>query len=175
MTVELAREALSDAAWKGTNVYSARLQVGPLSGRGPFQLIVSLPGIGTRLTLETEGDEPEWVVPVFRALSELLTLSPDWDSYGAARIEPRSIGWALEALSWIMRNDTKVPTVVPTPDGGVQLEWHTQGIDLEIEVSSVGRSFVTCYDRNQNAQWEGELRYNLNRLQDIIRRVSRRS
>ena len=175
MTVDLAREALSDAAWRGRGIYSARVvEPGALSWRWPYQLTVRLPDIGSKLTLETEGEEPEWLMPVFSALSELLALAANWDSYGAPSVDPMSVASALEALSWVMRSDTIVPTVVPTVEGGVQLEWHTRGIDLEIEVSPPGRSYVCFYDRQGDAQWEGELRFNLSRLQDVVLRLSRR-
>lgn len=172
---DLAREALSDAAWRGKDVYSARVvEAGALSWRGPYQLIVRLLESGTKLTLETEGEEPEWLMPVFSALSELLALSPSWDTYGAPCVDPRSVASALETLSWVMKSDTIVPTVVPTVQGGVQLEWHTRGIDLEIEVSPLGGSSVCFHDRQDDAEWEGELRFNLSRLQGVVLRLSRR-
>jgi len=175
MTADLAREALSDSAWRGRGIYSApAVEPGAVSGRWPYQLTVSLPDTGTKLTLKTEGEEPEWLMPVLSALSELLALATNWDSYGAPSVDPRSVASALEALSWVMRSDTIVPTVVPTVQGGVQVEWHTRGIDLEIEVSPLGRAYVYFYDRQDDAQWEGEPRFNLGRVQDAVFRLSRR-
>jgi hypothetical protein len=163
---------LSDAAWRERGIYSARA-VDP-GGRWAHQLTIRVPDIGARLTLETEGEQPEWLMPTLSALTELMTLTANWDSYGAPTINPMSVASALEVLSWVMRRDTIVPTVVPTVQGGVQLEWHTHGIDLEVEVSPLGTSYANFYDRQNDAQWDGELRFNLSRLQDVVLRLSRR-
>ncbi len=69
-----------------------------------------------------------------------------------------------------MRKNTIAPTVVPTVHGGIQLEWHTRGIDLEIEVSPEGRCDVYCQE--DNTEWEDDLNSTLNRLQGVMSRLS---
>lgn len=73
------------------------------------------------------------------ALASFRHLPPNWDSYGAPMIDRYAITkaqWLLVALR------TLVPpvrwTAVPCPDGGVQLEHHAGGIDIEIRVSNAG-------------------------------------
>jgi hypothetical protein len=56
---------------------------------------------------------------------ELLKLKPDWDSYGAPSIHEIT----LEKAQVFLRS----VEYVPLPDGGVQLEWHIFGVNLEIE------------------------------------------
>ena len=56
----------------------------------------------------------------------LLALKPNWDSYGAPRI-------SREAISTIEHFAT-----VPCPDGGIQLEIHRDGFDIEIVVGPDG-------------------------------------
>lgn len=60
-------------------------------------------------------------------LNELASLVQDWDSYGAGPID-RSALRTADAL-----------TFVPTPHGGIQIELHAGGIDLEIEITSTGK------------------------------------
>ena len=61
----------------------------------------------------------------------LRELKPGWDSYDAKPIDPRCIEKAFEF--W---RETRGPwTVVPCADGGVQLERHSDGLDIEIRVS----------------------------------------
>lgn len=57
----------------------------------------------------------------------LLELEQDWDSYGAERI-------TLEAV-----NTANALTAVPLSDGGIQLEMHAGGIEIEIEIDSTGK------------------------------------
>jgi hypothetical protein len=40
----------------------------------------------------------------------------------------------VSVLNSIMRSDTPAPSIVPSPRGHLQAEWHIGGIDLEIEV-----------------------------------------
>jgi hypothetical protein len=57
-------------------------------------------------------------------------LPRNWDSYGAKKINPVAIRWAKELLDKL--GDGWIP--VPTPEGGVQLEWHRDGVDIEIDI-----------------------------------------
>ena len=55
----------------------------------------------------------------------------NWDSYGAAPLTDIALNTAdLLHSRWI---------AMPTNDGGVQLELHTHGIDLEIEIGPDGK------------------------------------
>jgi hypothetical protein len=134
---------------------------------------VEIPEGRRRLIVEWEGEEPAWVEASLNALAESLALPANWDSYGAHRVDLNSVASAGQALCLIMRSDTIPPTVVPTPDGAIQLEWHTRGLDLEIEVSPLGRAYVFCRDQTGDTQWEGDLRFNLSRIQDVMARLSR--
>lgn len=60
----------------------------------------------------------------------LRDLKEDWDSYGAAPIDDRCIRKAYE-LWWQLSGDWQV---VPTNRGGVQLEQHKDGFDIEIMI-----------------------------------------
>jgi hypothetical protein len=42
----------------------------------------------------------------------------------------------LEILKGIMRPRTPLPQVIPSAAGGVQLEWHEKGVDLELHVTA---------------------------------------
>lgn len=59
-------------------------------------------------------------------LASLSTLPDDWDGYGAATISDAALA-VVRALH-----------VVPTVNGGVQIEWHANGWDVEVEVSKDG-------------------------------------
>jgi hypothetical protein len=111
-------------------------------------------------------------MPVTEVMSKLLNLSENWDSYGARRISPAATEFALQLLSQTVQVDTPVPSVVPTSRGGVQLEWHTRGIDLEAEIRSPGRLYVSYEDHRHGVEWEGELTSDLTRLGDFFSEFS---
>ena len=73
----------------------------------------------------------EELMALFRRLAGLRT---GWDSYGAHALSPVAVQRAIV----LMRADLPVPAVVPTRAGGIQMEWHRHGIDVEINVPPTG-------------------------------------
>ncbi len=73
--------------------------------------------------------------PVFAAVEELGTLRDGWDSHGGRAPTKAALTAATGAL-FALRDHA--PQVVPTPNGGLQLEWHESGVDLEIEFGPDG-------------------------------------
>jgi hypothetical protein len=67
---------------------------------------------------------------------ELLELPRGWNSYNASQIRKENVNAAVGLLGRVMRPGVPLPIVVPTVRGGVQLEWHTNGINLEIAIDS---------------------------------------
>jgi hypothetical protein len=92
----------------------------------------------------------QWEVEVIRRLVGLLDLPEGWDSYGAARIKKDAGMFALEILQKVMRPRTPMPQIVPTAAGGIQIEWHEKGIDLEIDV--LGPYECELWYRDQQSQ-----------------------
>lgn len=66
-------------------------------------------------------------------MAMLRSLKPNWNSYGAPVIDERCIQKAYE----LWRQLSGEWQVVPCSDGGVQLEQHRDGFDIEITVSAV--------------------------------------
>jgi hypothetical protein len=68
-----------------------------------------------------------------RQFADLLRLPPDWDGYGANVIDPQPLVAAYRFSVDFLRINSPAPQVVPLSSGGVQLEWHREDVDLEIE------------------------------------------
>lgn len=85
----------------------------------------------------------------------LRDLKPNWNSYGAPAIDERCIQKAYE----LWRQLAGEWQVVPCTDGGVQLEQHRDGFDIEITVSSAEKATspaprgkpCTCSDTTKSA------------------------
>lgn len=97
---------------------------------------------GQKLVVEVRGNTPPWFYRVVSKIVDLHQLNDNWNSYGAKRVRPSSIGAAIEFLGRVTREETPEPIVVPTARGTVLLEWHTGGIDLEIDVLNSGTADV---------------------------------
>ena len=74
------------------------------------------------------------------AIAWLRTLRPGWNSHGSASISEAAIHTAEVML--------EPPAIVPRSNGGIQLEWHTDGLDLEVAIAPDGRleHDKTCFD-----------------------------
>ena len=75
-------------------------------------------------------------VQTVKKLIELLELPGGWNSYNAKPISKENVNFAVDLLARVMRVGTPAPTVVPKVRGGVQLEWHIRGLNIEIDISS---------------------------------------
>ena len=129
---------------------------------------------GGQLVIEAESELPPWFQPVAMALVQLLNLPPAWDSYGARPVVPAVVPTALQLLMHVMRDDSAPPAVVPTNRGGVQLEWHSNGIDLEIEIGASHRVLVSCQDDATGEEREFDASTNLTALGRLIGELSAR-
>jgi len=68
-------------------------------------------------------------------LDSLRKLPHGWNSYNAAPITEAAITSA-ERLIDMLR--TSLPAIVPRSCGGIQIEWHEQGMNVEIEIDADG-------------------------------------
>jgi hypothetical protein len=78
---------------------------------------------------------------------KLRALKPGWDSYGAPPISPDAIASARAWLAGVQ--------IVPTSHGGVQLEWHRHGVEVEVEFSADGKD-VNVFTEPSPASASGE-------------------
>lgn len=122
-------------------------------------------GVGAESGATTPG-----YVQTAKKLVELLELPGGWNSYNAKPITRENVSFALSLLAEVMRKNTPMPHVVPKVRGGVRLEWHRQGMDIEIDIDSPERvSFFAdnlqgteepveqALDVNVLAKWVGQL------------------
>lgn len=77
-----------------------------------------------------------------QTLDGFRELAADWDSYGASVIDRRVIEVARTFLAAVVDGSAQV---VPTRDGGVQVEVHRDGFDIEVEFDH-DAEIVGCWD-----------------------------
>ncbi|MEK7408565.1 MAG: hypothetical protein AAB225_26130 [Acidobacteriota bacterium] len=90
----------------------------------------------TRRVVIRNGPMPPSLLKSVQGVVELLALPAGWNSYSAKPIAPDNAIRAIRLLAELLEPQTPPPAVVPTVRGGIQLEWHTNGINIEIYIDS---------------------------------------
>jgi hypothetical protein len=114
----------------------------------------------------------DWIDKTTQQISRLMTLEADWDSYGAVPIQIDAAGAMLNVLQDVMAPNTPAPTIVPSPAGHLQAEWHTNQIDLEVEVIDPRHIHVDY--AGPDGSWSDVLDLDVERLTRAIDRLSAR-
>lgn len=108
---------------------------------------------------------PPWLERTQQRLNELLKLPPNWNSYEAPTISPLLVQAASTLLSQdLLRKGLPEPIVTPTNWGGVVIEWHTRGIDLEIDVEAPDLYHVSFENPDLGEEWEEDIHFPETRL-----------
>jgi hypothetical protein len=139
--------------------------------RDKWQLVATspaaryLPEVPASVAPGSSSSEP-WITVARDRLSELAGLAPGWDGGHARAISPGYISGALRFLASDLVADLATkPDVVPTFGGGLFIEWHTEAVDLIIEIGPGGASFYVC-DNETDHEVEAALG---DHIEDLIR------
>jgi hypothetical protein len=113
---------------------------------------------------------PAWLLPTIKCGGYLLALPAGWDQQGAPTIDSAYIQVALDSLYTFMSDRSSIPQWTPTQDGGVQLDWHENGIDLEIAFgpSSIDGYVVFADLEGRGPNWSGSVTDRLALLQQVF-------
>jgi len=111
-----------------------------------------------RVTHLSHPRSEEWTTSARRRLDELADLRLGWDGASAQPISSDAISSAMAFLSSsLVANLETKPDLVPTYEGALLIEWHTEAIDLIIELGPAGSSFYVC-DNLSRSEVEGMVR-----------------
>lgn len=90
----------------------------------------------TSATQIIEPVEEPWRSTVEARFEKLVGYKEGWDGYQSPPPHPSVIAYARSALHSVMQFDTPPPAIVPMSEGGLQLEWHREGYDIELAIYS---------------------------------------
>ena len=115
--------------------------------------------------------QPRWLQPTIR---RMLTLPWDNDNWNddARPTDPAAAANLLILLASILDDTAPTPTIVPTWRGGVQAEWHTNGVDLEIEVDPTEPAQYFFFSHTNEEEYEEPVAGNLEQLVGLAGRLS---
>ena len=108
---------------------------------------------------------------VANTLSEYTKLPAGWDSYGGEPLRLDTGMFALQVLCDVMSDSTPPPSLVPVSSGGVQCEWHENGLDIELYISAPLECELMVYDHLSREQQVFQMRAELTPLKEQMKRL----
>lgn len=121
------------------------------TGRAPNRTAPDIGGnSGTRATLQP------WSAEFRKSLEPLRALQAGWAGPGSEAIDNK-IFYRVEqylALALARTPNPKLPYVVPTNCGGLQIEWHQEQIELEVLFEPSGSISALLEDHDQALEIE---------------------
>jgi hypothetical protein len=111
---------------------------------------------------------PPWFEALARRFDSFVDLEMNWDSYGGLPVHESVAQAARDLILRIVPLSAPAPIAVPTSRGGIQFEWHTRDVELEIEVASPGRLSAVFENRMTGEEWERQFESDLSPLVEAI-------
>lgn len=98
-------------------------------------------------------------------LEALLELGSGWDGADAHHLDPDALVTAARVIAQAISTGLPEPELFPVPDGGVQVEWRSGPVELELEIEPGHRAVLfVCDDEQTGQQIDGELPRDRSRL-----------
>lgn len=115
---------------------------------------------------------PEQLLRALDRAIELLQLPKGWNSHGAEPVSDAAFEQTVEFLTIYVVEGVAGPVLVPTVLGGMQLEWHPQGVDIEVEVRPDGLVSWCAEDRRTGEEFKAPLAGQEEMIRAWLRRAS---
>jgi hypothetical protein len=87
-----------------------------------------------------------WVQSLQPRFSELTSLQRGWDGYHGKPVSFVCASFAAALLERICNDSVSAPTLVPGSDGTLQIEWHKNKYDIEIDVIAANNVVASRFD-----------------------------
>jgi hypothetical protein len=119
---------------------------------------------------EKTGDDTGWLEFVTRGMASLPWYESNLPD-GRTPPQPRAAVGLISLLATVLESDTIAPSSVNTTwPGGVAVEWHISGIDLEIACQPDGTVEISFEDRF-GEEYEGTATEDMAQLKQFIGRL----
>ncbi|MCK4719738.1 hypothetical protein KAU08_03715 [bacterium] len=113
-----------------------------------------------------------WIGSAIERLNYLTNLPDNWCSPNALPINRKIAIGLLELISMIITSEMPEPFIGPMENGSLQISWHTNGVDLEIEFQTPEIISVYYEKDGDFEEWETTVLNDLDRLKSKIDQLS---
>lgn len=106
-----------------------------------------------RVNIGTETSS--WMRDLESRFNEVVSLPIGWDGYGGVPVSFTTAQFAAQMIERLCVANVPAPSIVPGSDGSLQIEWHSGGFDIELDVQEPLK--VEAYRLNQETNDAEEL------------------
>lgn len=119
-----------------------------------------------------EQPKSAWMIALQERFNEIVRLPIGWDGYTGIPVPFTTANFAAQIIERLYSKDVEPPSIVPGSDGSMQIEWHVNGYDIELDV--LGQVNVGAYRYNHLTKIEEELELEIDftRIQEWISSLS---
>lgn len=110
-----------------------------------------------------------WVNSLENRLNELTSLPRGWNGYRSVPVSFSCASFAAKLLERICTEGLPPPSLVPGTDGTLQIEWHRNGYDVEIDVLGANQVVATRFNIGTGEEYTVELENDFTVLADWCR------
>lgn len=132
-------------------------------------------GVFPSYRVRVEGNRSTWNEQLLKRFNQLTKLPQGWDGYRGQAVSFACASFASQILERLCIEDLVAPSLVPGSDGTMQIEWHKNRYDIELDV--LGPNSVHAYRNDQVSGLEEELdvQNDLTEVMDWLRSMTVRN
>ena len=93
-----------------------------------------------------------WYKKLQTRFNEITSLPLGWDGYGGRPVSFTCAAFAAKLLERISIDGISEPALVPGGDGTLQIEWHRNKYDIEIDILGANRVKAMRYDHSTSKE-----------------------
>lgn len=112
-----------------------------------------------RVFVSGQFDRAPWVDRFFGRIRPLFDLEEGWNGPRTMPLSVDAVSSAYGFVTALMQkfHQLPLPSVVPLNSGGLQIEWHRGGMDVEVEFEPDSDPALYVHDLLTGQEWEGDL------------------
>lgn len=113
-----------------------------------------------------------WALQLNGRLEELTSLQRGWDGYAGEPVSFQSAYFVANMLERLCESNVPAPSIVPGSDGSLQVEWHRNLYDVELDVLSPHHVIATRVDHRTDLEETVVIENDFSEIVDWIKALS---
>lgn len=159
MIAEALRPETPYRAYKRNSEYRLRESSAAHSAFSTYRVIV-------------HGYQSDWSLALRDRLDELTSLPVGWDGYNGRPVSCQTAHFVINMLERLCQDGVPAPHLVPGSDGSLQVEWHRNNYDVELDVLGPQNVVATRYNLLTDEEVILEIQNDFAEVVDWIRALS---